>query len=59
MLYLSQLLGNKIKDSADNVIGRLEDVLVHTKTGDYAPIQFLEVKSKKHKKSLYIKYDYL
>ncbi len=52
MLYLSQLIGSKVKDTADQVIGRLEDVLVESKVGVYSPLDFLLVKTKKGNKCI-------
>lgn len=59
MLYLSQLLDRKVYDSADNVIGRLSDVLIASKPGEYAPVEFLFVKLRGKKGSVYIPYEYV
>ncbi len=57
MPYLSKLINSKISDSADEVIGRLEDVLVKPKTGEYSPLEYLVVKRPKHKRHVYIPYE--
>jgi len=59
MPYLSQLLDNKIMDSADTVIGRLEDILVMPKPNEYVPLEFLVVKVKGKKEFDYIPYEYV
>jgi predicted transcriptional regulator/sporulation protein YlmC with PRC-barrel domain len=46
-------------DSADKVIGRIKDVLIMPKAGEYAPLRYLMVQEKKHKKMVYIPYEYV
>ncbi|MFA7654375.1 MAG: CBS domain-containing protein [Candidatus Magasanikbacteria bacterium] len=58
MLYLSQILGGRVEDSADQVVGRLKDILVESKPGNYARIVFLLVKSKKGE-DIFIPYEYV
>ena len=57
MPYLSKLLNTKISDSADEIIGRLEDVLVKPKPGEYSPMEYLVVKRPHQKKRVYIPYE--
>jgi len=45
--YISRILGSKVLDSADEVIGRLDDVVIEPKSGEYVPLKFLAVKSRK------------
>ena len=45
MPYISQLLNNKITDSADSYIGRLDDILIAPKEGEFAPLEYLAVKN--------------
>ena len=59
MPYLSQLLGVKIHDSADNVVGKLQDILINPTVGEYAPLQFLLVKMTKPRRQVAIPYDYV
>lgn len=47
MIYLSELLGAKVRDSADEICGQLKDILVMPREGQHAPIEFLLVKLKK------------
>lgn len=47
MLYLSQILNSKVTDSSDKTIGRLKDILVKPKAGEYDPLVFLLVKGKR------------
>ncbi|MFA6992245.1 MAG: CBS domain-containing protein [Candidatus Gracilibacteria bacterium] len=56
---MSQLLDGKIKDSSDTVIGKLIDVLIFPKTGDYNPLEFLVVKTKRSKSLDYIPFEYV
>ena len=59
MLYVSQLLDNKILDAADTVIGKLEDVLVNPIPNAYTPLEFLVVKLKGKKDLDYIPFEYV
>lgn len=59
MPYLSRLLDSKVLDSSDTVIGRLKDVLISPKAGEYVPLKYLLVTSKKQKNPVYIPYDYV
>ena len=59
MLYLSHILGTKILDSADHVIGTLQDLVISPKTGEYAPVKFLVVNPIKGKKDVFIPYEYV
>lgn len=56
MLFLSQLLDTKVVDSSDKTVGRLKDILVQSKTGEYTPLDFLLVKGRRGKE-YYIPYD--
>ncbi|MBI5731853.1 MAG: magnesium transporter [Candidatus Magasanikbacteria bacterium] len=49
MFYLSELIGSKIKDSADVAVGRLEDILIRPKAGIYSPLEFIVIKERKTK----------
>lgn len=59
MPYISQLLDNRIRDAADTLIGRLEDILVNPISGIYAPLEFLVVKIKGRKDFDYIPFEYV
>lgn len=59
MPYLSHLLNSKVQDSADEVIGRLKDILIIPKAGEYDPLEFLVVKTNRPKKIIYIPYRYV
>lgn len=59
MLYLSHVLGTKILDSADHVVGVLQDLIISPKTGEYAPIKFLMIKPVAGKKDVFIPYEYV
>jgi len=59
MLYLSQLLNTKIRDNSDRVVGRLKDLLVYPKSGEYPPLEFLAVKIKGRKTLDFIPYEYV
>ncbi|MBL8030173.1 MAG: magnesium transporter [Candidatus Doudnabacteria bacterium] len=58
MPYISQLLNNTVTDSSDNVVGRLDDVLISLKEGFFAPLEFLAVLTYE-KKILYVPYEYV
>lgn len=59
MIYLSKILGAKIKDSADQTVGVLKDVLIKQTPGEYSPLEALLVKSKKKQHHFYIPYHYV
>lgn len=59
MLYLCHILGTKVLDSADHVVGTLQDLVISPKTGEYAPVKFLVVKPIKGKKDVFIPYEYV
>ena len=44
MPYISELLNNKITDSSDRVVGKLQDVLIKPQPGVFAPLEFLAIK---------------
>lgn len=58
MLYLSQILKSKVKDSSDQVIGQLRDILISPKAGTYSPLAFLLIKGK-GKKEIFLPFDYV
>lgn len=49
MPYLSRILNSKVRDTAEVVVGRIKDVIIRPVTGEYSPLQYLEVKDKKGK----------
>ncbi len=59
MLYLCHVLGTKVLDSADHVVGILQDLIISPKTGEYAPVRFLVVKIVNGKKDVFIPYEYV
>ena len=59
MLYLSQILGSRVEDSADEVVGRLQDILVLSQSGVYSPLFFLLVKTKKKSETILVPYEYV
>jgi len=44
--YISELLNNKITDSSDVQVGKLEDILIQPKEGVFEPLEFLVIKLK-------------
>jgi magnesium transporter len=59
MPYLSDLLNNKVWDSADEKVGYLEDVVVEPKPGEYVPLKYLAIR-KHHKGHLiFVPYKYV
>jgi magnesium transporter len=59
MPYLSDLLSNKVWDSADEKVGYLEDVVVDPKPGEYVSLKYIAIR--KHKKGhlIFIPYKYV
>jgi magnesium transporter len=58
-MYLSQLLGSKIKDSSDKAVGKVKDALVKSESGNYAPIEYLLMRQKGTGKDFFIPYQYV
>lgn len=56
MPYLSELLNHKVKDSADEVVGRLKDILISSKASEYQPLEFLVVENKETGDNILIPY---
>ncbi|MBI5728728.1 MAG: CBS domain-containing protein [Candidatus Magasanikbacteria bacterium] len=54
MLYLSQLLKTKVRDSSDQVVGVLADIVIKPQEGQYAPLLFLGVRKRFSKQILYV-----
>ncbi len=59
MAYLSQIIGKKIEDSADVVVGKLVDIVVKPATGAYAPLLFLAVSQSGRKDCCFIPYSHV
>lgn len=58
MIYLSQILGKKVKDSSDAVVSKLRDVLVKPKDGSHAPLFFLLLQNSKSEDS-FVPFEYV
>lgn len=58
MLYFSQLVNTKVRDSADVTVGRLKDIMIQPSVGTYAPLLFLFVIGSK-KQELYIPFTHV
>jgi sporulation protein YlmC with PRC-barrel domain len=56
MPYISQLLNNKIYDSSDAAVGKLQDILISPKEASFAPLEFLVIKTADNK-TKFIPYD--
>lgn len=53
MPYISEFLNNKVTDSSDSVVGKLQDILIQPINGSFAPLEFLlVVKNKTNEKVL-------
>jgi len=59
MPYLSGLLNSKIVDSTDEVVGKLKDVYIHPRVGEYAPLYYLEIKPLHKKHSVFVPYNFV
>jgi sporulation protein YlmC with PRC-barrel domain/flagellar motility protein MotE (MotC chaperone) len=46
MPYISELLDNKIYDSSDVTVGKLEDILISPKEAAFAPLEFLVIRTR-------------
>lgn len=54
MLYLSQLLKTKVRDSSEKTVGALVDIVVKPREGHYASLLFLCVRRRFSRQILYI-----
>lgn len=45
MPYISELLDNKVTDSSDANVGKLKDILIVPKEGEFEPLEFLVIKT--------------
>jgi CBS domain-containing protein/sporulation protein YlmC with PRC-barrel domain len=45
MPYVSELLNNKVSDSSDSFVGRLQDILIKRETGSFPALEFLVIKT--------------
>ncbi len=59
MPYLSELLNHKVKDSADEVVGRLKDILISSKASEYQPLEFLVIESKESGENILVPYSFV
>ena len=58
MPYISELLNNKIYDSSDAIVGKLEDILISPKNGSFSPLEFLVVGTP-DKRTKFVHYDHV
>ncbi|MFA6098822.1 MAG: CBS domain-containing protein [Patescibacteria group bacterium] len=59
MPYLSHLLNRQVKDSSDEKVGKLQDILVIPKSGEYPALEFLAILKAKSKDLIFIPYEYV
>lgn len=57
MPYLSSVLGSTVSDSSEATIGKLEDILIKPKAGEYCPLEYLVIKKRHSKKRVIIPYE--
>jgi magnesium transporter len=58
MPYISELLNNTITDSADEKVGKLEDILIQPKEGEFEPLEFLVIKDAKGERK-FVPYEFV
>lgn len=59
MPYISELLNNKIYDSSDSIVGRLEDILIISKKGSFSPLEFLVVQTLPARDIKFVPYEFV
>ncbi len=59
MLYLSELLKRPIRDSSDTKVGRLVDIVISPRAGEYPPLLFLVMEAKRTEQRIFISYAYV
>ena len=58
MPYISELLNNRVTDSADVSVGKLQDILITAKEGTFAPLEFLVIKIG-HDETRFVPYEFV
>lgn len=58
MIYLSFLINAKVFDSSDSYIGVLKDIVVRPTPGEYAPLTYLSIRTKRDG-LVWLAYDYV
>ncbi|MDR3642270.1 MAG: CBS domain-containing protein [Candidatus Doudnabacteria bacterium] len=58
MPYISELLNNKIYDSSDEIVGKLQDILISPKEANFAPLEFLVIKTR-DRQTKFVPYEYV
>lgn len=58
MIYLSHLINAKVYDSSDARVGILKDFVVHPVSGEYAPLMYLVIHTKRDG-VIWLAYDYV
>ncbi len=59
MIYLSEVLGGRVSDTSDVVVGRLKDIIIHPTTRPYPAPQLLVVHHQARGADFYIPYEYV
>ena len=58
MPYISELLNNTVYDSSDAAVGKLTDILIKPKEGEFEPLEFLVVKTK-DRQTKFVPYEFV
>src|SRR6185312_1351285 len=58
MPYISELLNNKVTDSADRKVGKLQDILIIAKEDSFDPLEFLLIKNSQGQ-TFYVPYEFV
>lgn len=59
MPYISELLNNKIYDSSDSIVGKLQDILIRPKDGQFSPLEYLVVKTFPDSRLTFVPYEFV
>lgn len=59
MIYLSQILGARVRDSSAEVIGQVKDAVITPHPGEYAPLQALFLSSKRGRGETLVPWSYV
>ncbi len=54
MIYLSDVLGGKVRDSADVIVGKVKDLVIAPQAGRYSPLLFLVIADKKADQDFFV-----
>ncbi|HPV70426.1 MAG TPA: CBS domain-containing protein [Candidatus Magasanikbacteria bacterium] len=59
MFYLSEVINASVRDSADTIVGKLVDFVIAQKAGAYSSLDYILIKEKKSKETIWVPFKYV